>query len=536
MRRIQLYFALLFAISLQSLFAQEKELHLQKVILPTEEGVFGARQFDSILVFIGKAIDSNILIDPSKELVEPFTDLYILNNERLELFKFRSDDGSMVHGSTMYYDGPISQSNNGKYIFFNLNVQGNYQESTMGVYYSIKGEKGYLEPIAFEYNSFEYSIVHPYFDDATSSLYFSSDMENENGDMDVFMSKFDGENFGNPIRLAFSTQANEVFPFVHNGVVYFSSDNDSLSIGGFDILSYTEGRLNHMNEPINSVYDDFAITWISDDEGYFSSNRIAEDGNLNVVDKSELKDDLYYFKYLIPSNELVNDFIAENNLKSESELDRLNKVDSLDQFNAPTTERHESDIVFEKNKPVDSLNHHVGQGLNISTYGTFDTIGSNVFTKEKVLIDKRKYWDSLKQENLIPLALINYDVYKDEVFSDIRYEFSSYELSLKSISGLSELVMLLKSNSELKVFLVAYTDCEGPITYNQKLSTNRAKSVQKYLINMGVHANQVYIKSGGESNLKSGCDCSNNQPSDCDRRMREVDRRTEILVLLKGKQ
>ena len=83
------------------------------------------------------------------------------------------------------------------------------------------------------------------------------------------------ENLGNQI----NTEGNEMFPYVrYDGTLYFSS-NGHVGFGGLDIYKATADSLGNwkvenMKSPINTLYDDFGITFEGQAErGFFSSNR-----------------------------------------------------------------------------------------------------------------------------------------------------------------------------------------------------------------------------------------------------------------------
>jgi hypothetical protein len=89
-----------------------------------------------------------------------------------------------------------------------------------------------------------------------------------------------------------NTKYNEVFPlFSGDSILTFSSDG-RLGYGKIDIYSSTfDGletkNITHFKSPINSVRDDFNLTYLSPDSAVFASNRNGGTGD----------DDIYFIKF-----------------------------------------------------------------------------------------------------------------------------------------------------------------------------------------------------------------------------------------------
>ena len=59
---------------------------------------------------------------------------------------------------------------------------------------------------------------------------------------------------------------------------------------------------------------------------------------------------------------------------------------------------------------------------------------------------------------------------------------------------LDKLVALLTRHPEMQIEIGGHTDNKGSVDYNQKLSENRAKAVNDYLILKGIPAQQLSYK------------------------------------------
>ena len=131
-----------------------------------------------------------------------------------------------------------------------------------------------------------------------------------------------------------------------------------------------------------------------------------------------------------------------------------------------------------------------------------------------------------KSENFDPLTL---DIYLNPVksgvttvLSNLFYETDKFDLDDKSKTELNKLVEYLKDHSEIKVEIGGHTDNQGSVSYNQKLSTNRAKTVSDYLLQQGVIPSRVKYKGYNQSKPIVSNDTKEN---------RAKNRRIEIKIL-----
>jgi OOP family OmpA-OmpF porin len=62
---------------------------------------------------------------------------------------------------------------------------------------------------------------------------------------------------------------------------------------------------------------------------------------------------------------------------------------------------------------------------------------------------------------------------------------------------LDEVVTVLANKPDLKIEIVGHTDNRGTLTFNQKLSENRAKAIIEYFIKEGVNSERLSSKGLG---------------------------------------
>ncbi len=204
--------------------------------------------------------------------------------------------------NSKYHEGPVSFFNDGNRVIFTRNNfnDGKYGESKEGInklkLYSaelIKGAWTNVKELPF--NSDEFSTGHPALNPDNTLLYFVSDRPEGEGGTDIYVSRLEDGQWGEPTNLGpeVNTSGNEMFPFVDsNGNLYFSS-NGRPGLGELDVFfapmeSFAKAKKSiNLGAPINSSKDDFGlITDGERKEGYFSSNRKG----------LPLDDDIYRFR------------------------------------------------------------------------------------------------------------------------------------------------------------------------------------------------------------------------------------------------
>jgi Tol biopolymer transport system component len=163
----------------------------------------------------------------------------------------------------------------------------------MGLYFADLKDGKWVVTGTFVHNRPEYSVTDPSIDEKGTVMYFSSDKSGGFGGRDIYRSERINDAWTKPEKLgeAVNTNMDEVSPYVNDGMLYFSS-NGHPGMGGLDIYKIEVAGIltdepSNLGYPINSSYDDFAITFTdqSDTHGLLSSNR----------KRGALDDDLYEF-------------------------------------------------------------------------------------------------------------------------------------------------------------------------------------------------------------------------------------------------
>jgi len=82
---------------------------------------------------------------------------------------------------------------------------------------------------------------------------------------------------------------------------------------------------------------------------------------------------------------------------------------------------------------------------------------------------------------------------------DVLFEYNRATLKRGAQMNLSRLVSFLQSHPEQNILIEGHTDNTGSESYNQKLSEQRAQSVQNFLISSGVNPQRIMAQGFGES-------------------------------------
>ncbi len=97
-----------------------------------------------------------------------------------------------------------------------------------------------------------------------------------------------------------------------------------------------------------------------------------------------------------------------------------------------------------------------------------------------------KYYDRFLQDGKI-------------VSNGIRFDVGKATLRPESMGVLNEIYTMLEEHPDVNVSIEGHTDNDGDNDLNQKLSEDRAKTVMKQLVSMGISADRLTSKGYGES-------------------------------------
>lgn len=242
---------------------------------------FGPTAYNNKLIFVSSRTNPIDRLDDYSYNSQPFYNVYFENNnEIININDYRGND-LPKEINTDFHDGPIHIAENQKMVFITRNIKNNQTPSmTLGIFYSIKKDNKWSKFISLPVNSTKYSVQHPFYNESTQELYFSSNLNNNN--FNIFKVHYSNNAWQKPVLVNHvNTNLDEVFPYVYKSKLFFSS-NGFDGKGGFDIYYAQNDSILNAND-LNSMYDDYGILYLNDSTGYLSSNRNGGFGKDDII-------------------------------------------------------------------------------------------------------------------------------------------------------------------------------------------------------------------------------------------------------------
>ncbi len=512
-------------IVLDGLLRMEERFDIDNLSINSKYSEFSPMYYGNDEMVYASAKDSSIFNTRKyKWNNQPYLDLFVAKvNEESQDFKDAIKFSKKIN--TKYHEASVAFSPDNETMYFTRNNYGKKLKrdkngiNHLKIYRSKKVDGEWLEAEEVSFNSDNYSTGHPALSPDGKQLYFVSDMPGSIGDTDIFVVDVlqDGS-FSTPRNLGpeINTEHKEMFPFINDKKLYFSSDGH-VGLGGLDVFEVAFDdeagflEVRNVGKPVNSSKDDFSF--IVDEEsqkGYFASNR---DGGIG-------DDDIYSFKTLeveeIPTSinaiagvvtELITGDLMPNAL-----------VELLDENNIKLKEMETDEngnFIFED---LDADTRYVLK----TTKGSYfdDTREAATKDNETVNVDisMRKLNDMIAVENGIKklkTEMIHFDFDKSYIRTDAAVE-------------LDKLVEVMKDSPNMVIKIESHTDSRGAAVYNKYLSDKRAKSTRDYIISQGIDASRIESAIGyGEERLINGCDGTVR----CTEEQHYLNRRSEFIIV-----
>lgn len=326
-------------------------------------------------------------------------------------------------------------------------------------------------------------------------LYFASDREHPDakGGNDIYYATKDSKgewsnikNVGPPI----NTRGDDMFPYEDlKGNMYFASTGHP-SFGGLDLFKIEkkgeEQSVQNMGKPLNSNFDDFAITFKDSIVGYFCSNRPGGKGD----------DDIYEFTDF--SMIRLANYIVDGSLSMKKKGDVVVPLDGA--------------LVKIVNQKGDTIAKMVTKdGGKFSTELEPEQVytiyaESDECLKEKPfkfsMVGKKVSFDKLLpgdnefhfpfsgdlKEALGAIIRVN----------NINYDFNKSDIRTDAAVILDSMVLFLNENPNITVELGSHSDTRGSSDYNRNLSQRRAQSAVDHIISKGISSERIVAKGYGE--------------------------------------
>ncbi|WP_240964595.1 OmpA family protein [Flavivirga algicola] len=500
-----------------SVFGAKQQYFLDRVRFNSKYSDFGAFEHDG-KVYFASSRDEGVSV---KRLYgwneQPFLDVYVTEvGSRKNVDHTGKLKGDV---NSIYHDGPVTITKDGRTMYFSRN---NFTEgveakdkkglTNMKIYRAtlIDGEWTNIEDLSI--NSDDFSTQHPALNIDDSKLYFTSDRPGTRGGSDIWYVNIqpdgtltDIQNVGDIV----NTESAEGFPFINNeGVLFFSSDGHT-GLGLLDIFATIKGEdddsiadVINLGVPVNSNKDDFSFSMNPNGiTGYFASNRKGGRGSDDIY--------AYHREPVLHVEGVVTDAINMNPIANSVITlfdDKGNKI-----ANMITDENGYYQINIDRNKDYKIV---ASQEKYIDDYRTFTS--KNIQT-ELVTINANLLLNPVP--NVIKLAELN----------TIYFDFNKYNIREDAALELDKIVSLMQNDyPDMVIRIESHTDSRGNLTYNDKLSIDRANSTYEYLISKGIAPERITEHQGfGERRLTNGCE----DGQDCEEEEHQLNRRTQFIVV-----
>ncbi|RED49305.1 OmpA family protein [Seonamhaeicola aphaedonensis] len=499
-----------------NIFNAKQQYFLSKFNHNSKLSDFGAYEYNGKIYFASTR-DEGVSI---KRLYgwneQPFLDVYAVDKDSKE----PADHTSKLKGdvNSIYHDGPVTITNDGNTMYFTRNsfIKNVYDSNSKGInqvkiYRATLKDSIWSDVEDLSINDSEFSTQHPALSPDNKKLYFASDRPGGVGASDIYVVDInDDGSLGEPKNLGnvVNTSGSEGMPFINNeGSLFFSSDGH-VGLGMLDIFGTITNEddeivdVINLGVPVNSSKDDFSFTMNEDGlTGYFASNRPGGKGD----------DDIYAY----------------------------NRVPLLNVEGVVT------DIVNKKPVPNAIITLLDGNGKQIAYMETdeegYYEINIDRDVDYKITASQKKYEDDVKEftskgiEPKVTTITANLEltpVRDVPILADlgiIYFDFDKHNIRPDAAVELDKIVKLMNETYPGMVIRIeSHTDSRGTLSYNDKLSIDRANSTYQYLIDNGVDAARITAHEGfGERRLTNGCDGSVN----CEENSHQLNRRTEFIII-----
>lgn len=377
--------------------------------------------------------------------------------------------------NTEYDEGTPSFSPDGNTMYYTYCAQDPEGPRTAEIYISTRSSakwgKGTRATIVKDSVT---ALGHPSISPDGKYLYFVSDAVGGFGGKDIFRARVAGNDFGPMENLGeeINTPGDEMFPYVRDSVTLYFASNGHPGMGGLDLFKATQdstGKWNveNLGAPINSMADDFGITFAGKEErGFFCSNRNDARGY----------DHIYSFErptITIFIGGIVND-VDEYPIE-----DATVRIVGKDGLNVKVPVKKDGTYRVELERDIRYVMMASARGYLNQNY-------------ELHTGPEEKNETYIVDFFLSPIS-------KPVVIDNIFYDFDKATLRPESKKALDEMIKMLNDNPNVTIELGAHTDRKGTDQYNERLAQRRAQSVVDYLIAGGIEAARLEAKGYGES-------------------------------------
>ena len=377
--------------------------------------------------------------------------------------------------NTEYDEGTPSFSPDGNTMYYTYCAQDPEGPRTAEIYISTRSSakwgKGTRATIVKDSVT---ALGHPSISPDGKYLYFVSDAVGGFGGKDIFRARVAGNDFGPMENLGeeINTPGDEMFPYVRDSVTLYFASNGHPGMGGLDLFKATQDstgkwKVENLGAPINSMADDFGITFAGKEErGFFCSNR------------NDARGYDYIYSFERPTITIFIEGIV-NDVDEYPIEDATVRIVGKDGLNVKVPVKKDGTYRVELERDIRYVMMASARGYLNQNY-------------ELHTGPEEKNETYIVDFFLSPIS-------KPVVIDNIFYDFDKATLRPESKKALDEMIKMLNDNPNVTIELGAHTDRKGTDQYNERLAQRRAQSVVDYLIAGGIEAARLEAKGYGES-------------------------------------
>lgn len=329
-------------------------------------------------------------------------------------------------------------------------------------------------------------------------LYFTSDRPGGSGQLDLWVSQRQPNGtWSVPRNLGptLNTPEDEQAPFLHpdGRTLYFMSRGHP-GMGGFDVYFSRYESANgwsvpkNLGYPINSIANEGALRVdLAGRVAYFDSDQLANPNSSSQGTQA----DIFRFELPPASRPLAVNYVKGKVFDSSTKVPLSATIELIDLATQQVVFQTSSDAEgqFLTCLPLGSDYAWSVQAPGYLFYSENFSLRQNTATVEPLWLNAP----------LQPLPAQSTGQFSRDpvVLRNVFFATGSAELQDSSIPELNRLVQLLEQNPALRIRIQGHTDAVGTAADNQKLSEERAKAVQTYLVGKGIAASRLSHRGFG---------------------------------------
>ena len=368
----------------------------------------------------------------------------------------------------------------------------NVSKMVCNIYSTVKSGNNWSDPVLLPINRKGSTSTQPALGsdkDGNEVIYFASNRPGTKGGLDIYYATIDEDGeFGAATNLGkgVNTKYNEVTPFYDNAnsLLYFSSEGHP-GMGGLDVFKvsgnvgeWDEENILNAGYPINSSADDLYLALNeTGSNGYLVSNRPG-----TISDRGETCcDDV--FKVKLKSDCYVSLLATDTKGKPMNGVDlSLYKTLSANEFEFVGEGVSSSEILA-------FLLENNDYKINGEKDGFWPSI-------ETLTLAQVQSCES--EGDTIEVTVVMRPVNR-AVVENVYFAFDMNDIREMYKEEMDTVVALMIKYYDLIVKVEGQTDSKGSETYNQALSERRANAAKDYIVEKGIDAERVLTKGYGES-------------------------------------